>query len=90
MMLNKSFCGLILFFLASTALAGNQNESFTGFVQCKAHYDQTKEEALEMLNKKKQMMGAGMPDFIYVRKRKNIDSEYQTGMKRCESLKEAG
>lgn len=70
----------------SNAVARNpDNQSYANVEKCKAFYQELKAEELNNLNRRKQMMGPGMPDTIYGRKKRKIGTEYESNLASCES-----
>ena len=77
--------GLAFLVLVSNASAENlDSQPFADISDCEAYYENAKEEKIVKLKKKKQMMGPGMPNSVYSRKMRKIDSEYDTNLASCE------
>lgn len=72
----------------SVAMASDKFEdrSYADIGECKAVVEEIRDEEIASLNKKKQMMGAGMPNSIYSRKRQKIRNEYESNLQSCDSL----
>ncbi len=82
--------GSVFLAVASNAAAENpRHQPYVSFAECKAHFEELKEEQINKLNKRKQRMGVGMPGVIYVRKKRDIRSAYESNLETCESLKTA-
>lgn len=70
----------------SNAVARNpDNQSYTNVEECKEFYQELKAEELNKLNRRKQMMGPGMPDAVYGRKKRKIGTEFESNLAGCES-----
>lgn len=79
--------GLAFLVLASNNSAENlDSQPFADISDCKAYYENAKEEKIAKLKKKKQMMGPGMPMSVYGRKMRKIDSEYDTNLASCKVI----
>lgn len=82
-----SLYGLALLVISFTAFSQDSERGhFADFDECKTHFEELKQEEIIKLNKKKQMMGAGMPGFVYQRKKRNIMSEYDTNLESCKAI----
>ena len=76
--------GLAFLVLASNTSDENlDSQPFADISDCKAYYENAKEEKIAKLKKKKKMMGPGMPISVYGRKMRKIDSEYDTNLASC-------
>ncbi|MBD3646989.1 MAG: hypothetical protein HUJ31_05930 [Pseudomonadales bacterium] len=81
--------GILLLASLSTSGAFAQSlddRSYATIDECKTYVGDLRQQEIEKLNKRKQMMGAGMPDSIYSRKKGKIEREYQDNVTSCESL----
>ena len=79
--------GLALLVLTSNTGAENlDSKPFADISDCKAYYENAKEEKIAKLKKKKKMMGPGMPSSVYGRKMRKIDSEYDTNLASCKVI----
>lgn len=77
---------IIIAGVTSNAVAKNpDNKSYANVEECKAFYQELKEEKVNKLKRRKQMMGAGMPNAIYSRKKRKIGTEYESNLASCES-----
>ena len=79
--------GLAFLLLASNTSAENlDNQPFADTSDCEAYYEIAKKEKIVKLRKKKNRMGAGVPNSVYSRKRRKIDSEYDTNLEGCKVI----
>ncbi len=79
--------GLAFLVLASNTSAENlDNQPFENISDCEAYYEKVKEEKMAKLTKKKNRMGPGMPISIYGRKKRKINSEYESNLASCKVI----
>ena len=79
--------GLAFLVLASNTSAENlDKQPFADISDCKAYYENVKEEKIAKLTKKKKRLGPGMPLSVYGLKKRKIDSEYESNLASCKVI----
>jgi len=85
--MKKAVYGLAFLVLASNTSAENlDSQPFADISDCKAYYENVKEEKIGKLKGKKKRMGPGMPISVYGRKMRKIDSEYESNLASCKAI----
>ena len=88
--MNKLCVGVFIAVFASYALAMNDEKpdlpAFADFSECKSHYEEIKTDQINRLNQKKVKMGAGMPNLVYSRKKRHIESDFDENLANCKAI----